>query len=331
MGLFIAFSKEVEEGKRLLDKSLKADPYCIPLQFARTAVLIMEEDFDGAIRQGEYLLQLNPNFLQANGIIGYSHFQLGHYQEALDWFQAMPLPNGAPYTDHGWLACCYQKLGQTALAKSHMAQQDAALGTALESPCMYATKALYAIHEEQYEEAVQHLKEGIDKQFTDFVWLDKDPSYKALHNLPSFQSLSQYLIEKRARHSETIEGPKKYASSNLSLREAESINTQLIAYMEEYEPYLDNQLSLRQLADQLNVNTNYLSQVINEKHEKNFFEFINSYRVNALKQKMENPKNRQFTLLSLAYECGFNSKTTFNTTFKKLTGLTPSQYLKKVG
>ena len=101
--------------------------------------------------------------------------------------------------------------------------------------------------------------------------------------------------------------------------------------MEKHKPYLENNLNLRGLAQELDVNANYLSQVINEQHGKNFFEFINSYRVNELKEMMNDPTNRQFTLLSMAFDCGFNSKTTFNTAFKRITGLTPSQYLKKVG
>ena len=63
---------------------------------------------------------------------------------------------------------------------------------------------------------------------------------------------------------------------------------------------------------------------------QNFFEFINAYRVSELKEKLENPENRQFTLLSLAFDCGFNSKTTFNTAFKRITGCTPSQYIKQI-
>lgn len=123
----------------------------------------------------------------------------------------------------------------------------------------------------------------------------------------------------------------RYAHSKLSEAEAKAIDQRLIKHMEVAKSYLDNQLSLRQLADCLEVNTNYLSQVINEQHGKNFFEFINEYRVDALKEKLEKPENRQFTILSLAFESGFNSKTTFNTAFKRITGFTPSQYLKMVG
>jgi AraC-like DNA-binding protein len=116
----------------------------------------------------------------------------------------------------------------------------------------------------------------------------------------------------------------------LSETDACEIDRKLLNFMKEEKPYLDNQLSLRQLAEDLEVNTNYLSQVINERHEKNFFEFINAYRVTELKEKLEDPQNRQFTILSLAFDCGFNSKTTFNTAFKRITGCTPSQYLKQI-
>ena len=93
-------------------------------------------------------------------------------------------------------------------------------------------------------------------------------------------------------------------------------------------PYIDGKLSLKQVAQKMEISTNYLSQVINENLKKNFFDFVNEYRVNLVKQKMKDPTNSQYTLLALAYDCGFNSKSSFNVIFKKNTGLTPSQYLK---
>ena len=119
----------------------------------------------------------------------------------------------------------------------------------------------------------------------------------------------------------------QYQKSGLKNDDAKNHLKQLIQFMEEEQPYLDGKLSLKEVAFKLNISTNHLSQVINEKLEKNFFDFVNGYRVDLVKKKMNNPTNKNFTLLSLAFDCGFNSKSSFNSIFKKHTALTPSQYL----
>ncbi|WP_425412660.1 helix-turn-helix domain-containing protein [Lewinella cohaerens] len=82
------------------------------------------------------------------------------------------------------------------------------------------------------------------------------------------------------------------------------------------------------MAEHLDLHPNQLSWLLNECLGKNFSEFINHYRVETFKRLAKEPANAHITLLGLAYESGFNSKTVFNTYFKKETGLTPKQFLK---
>jgi AraC-like DNA-binding protein len=102
----------------------------------------------------------------------------------------------------------------------------------------------------------------------------------------------------------------------------------LLHHIEENEPYLDPSLSLRSLAEQIDVHPNQLSWLLNENLDQSFNEFINTYRVEAFKRLAKDPANAHLTLIGLAYDSGFNSKTVFNTYFKKQTGFTPKQYLK---
>jgi AraC-like DNA-binding protein len=104
--------------------------------------------------------------------------------------------------------------------------------------------------------------------------------------------------------------------------------TRLLQYINEKKPYLDPNLTLRSLAEQVNIHPNQLSWLINESMGKNFNEFINHYRVDTFKMLSNDPKNSHLTLIGLAYDSGFNSKTVFNTYFKKETGLTPKEFLK---
>lgn len=123
------------------------------------------------------------------------------------------------------------------------------------------------------------------------------------------------------------EKPKeKYAKSGLRASEAKKIFQSLTSLMKEELLYKKGELSIGELASILDVSSNHLSQIINEKEGKNFYEFINSYRIEEFKRLIAVPENQKLTLLALAYECGFNSKSSFNRYFKKSTGQTPSQY-----
>ncbi|QNH60890.1 helix-turn-helix domain-containing protein [Hymenobacter sediminicola] len=99
----------------------------------------------------------------------------------------------------------------------------------------------------------------------------------------------------------------------------------LLHHMQVVHPYLEPELTLGELAAQLRTNTSWLSKVINTGCEQNFNDFINEYRVREAERRLRDPKFRHYTLLAVALEAGFNSKSTFNRVFKKLRGLTPSE------
>ncbi len=107
-------------------------------------------------------------------------------------------------------------------------------------------------------------------------------------------------------------------------------NDKLLQYITTEKPYLNPELSLQELADQIGEKRYFLSIVINQKHNKNFFEFINEYRIEEVKSNMKDPKNKHLKIISIAYDSGFNSKTSFNRIFKQLNHMTPSQYMSKI-
>jgi AraC-like DNA-binding protein len=100
----------------------------------------------------------------------------------------------------------------------------------------------------------------------------------------------------------------------------------LLHHMTENKPYLVPEITLSALASELDVSPEYLSGIINSKLGRNFFDFINHYRTEEFKSRCKAPENRKFTLIAIAYDCGFNSKATFNRVFKKVTGMTPGEY-----
>lgn len=121
----------------------------------------------------------------------------------------------------------------------------------------------------------------------------------------------------------------KYKRSGLKDKDAERYFKDLLRIMDTEKPYLNEKLSIQDLSDILRISRHYLTQVINEKTHKNFYTFINEYRLEEVKKRMLSDKFINYTILGIALESGFNSKSTFNTLFKNYTGITPSEYRKK--
>jgi len=100
--------------------------------------------------------------------------------------------------------------------------------------------------------------------------------------------------------------------------------------MDEQKPHLQARLTLQDLAEICEMAPHQLSRLINDSLDQHFFDFINGYRVQTFQKLVVDPGKQSFTLLALAHEAGFNSKSTFNAIFKKVTGTTPSAYARKV-
>ena len=105
----------------------------------------------------------------------------------------------------------------------------------------------------------------------------------------------------------------------------------LLGLLQEEKIYEDPELSLTQVAKQLQSNPSFISMVVNRGFGLNFNDFINQFRIEAVKEMLKKGEHKKQTLLGIAYECGFNSKATFNRAFKKVTGLTPKEWVQQNG
>jgi len=121
---------------------------------------------------------------------------------------------------------------------------------------------------------------------------------------------------------------KKYSKSKLSDEQRKTLKAHLLAVMEDHEPYLENGVTLPQLASLMECTPNNLSQVINDGFGKTFFDFINGYRIIYAKRQLLSPE--RVAVLQVAMNAGFNSKSAFYAAFKKEVGMTPSQYRKMI-
>lgn len=122
------------------------------------------------------------------------------------------------------------------------------------------------------------------------------------------------------------ENKEKYKQSNLT----EEVKTAFIAKLQEYmvneRPYMNPELTVQDLSKQVNIARHHLTEILNSDIGKNFFTFINEYRINAVKRRLMDEKFDHLTIIAIAYDCGFNSKSTFNSIFKQHTNMTPSKW-----
>ena len=119
-----------------------------------------------------------------------------------------------------------------------------------------------------------------------------------------------------------IEGKKL----SLSDRKRNQYYQKLLSYMDSERPFLDPDISIINLGEKISVPPRSLSEVINTLEKKNFHDFINYYRIKESEKLLFKSTSEQKTILEVLYEVGFNTKSAFNTAFKKQTGMTPTEY-----
>jgi len=119
----------------------------------------------------------------------------------------------------------------------------------------------------------------------------------------------------------------KYKKSGLTIRFSEDLKEKLVYLLENEKLYRQNNISLEILSQRLDTTRHNTSQVINEHFGLNFFELINKYRINEVKNILQRDTHNNVNIIDVAYEVGFNNKVTFNKSFKKILSLTPTQYI----
>lgn len=134
------------------------------------------------------------------------------------------------------------------------------------------------------------------------------------------ESLDGSIVELKGR---------KYEKSGLKDDDAAGYLDALENYMREEKPYLNGDLSIVEVSERLGIPRHHITQVINGRLNKNFYSYVNDYRIRYATEKMTREDFQEHSIIRIAYDSGFNSKSAFNTIFKKYTGLTPSEYRKR--
>lgn len=154
------------------------------------------------------------------------------------------------------------------------------------------------------------------------------PTIWQLHTKEDKQQVFEEIHEAEATDAATVttEARSRFA---LQTEKKEEIVAKIISSMENERIFLQPELTLQDLSEKLSVPAYQVSLAINEGLNKTFYDLVNGYRVEEAKRLLTDPKSKASKILAVAFDAGFNSKTTFNTVFKKFTGLTPSDYKDK--
>lgn len=164
------------------------------------------------------------------------------------------------------------------------------------------------------------------------------PTLLGLAHIAYSYLLGYYVINQKAIYTNVAptvsldlldEQPKtRYRNSTMTEADKQRLVGQVTRIMADKKPYLNKDLTLSMLAEQLRLSPTQLSQVLNEGFGESFYTFINRHRVEESKRLLVDPAFAHYSILGIAYEAGFNAKSTFNKTFRELTGQIPSEYQK---
>jgi len=282
------------------------------------------QNFEKANYYFERLYQLEPNF-----IVGYSisALSLASQDRAKDIFElSARIPNiqNADVEKIILNTLAYAKLGDRNEVEQGIKELENSLNTEIGERILYFLINIETILG-NHKRAFELIEIGISRRDPLITLLKIEPILTPLHNFDEWNNAMNriYALSDNNEYKTVV-----VSKSIMPEKEINSFKSKITSYMMEIKPHLNPELSLKQLASELNIHPNKLSWLINVQIGKNFNEFINSYRIDEFKQKAIDPINNNLTLLGLAYECGFNSKTVFNSQFKKSTGMTPKEWLK---
>ena len=197
----------------------------------------------------------------------------------------------------------------------------------VEHPPLLAWDLYFMVHSGNLQEAMKLLNTKVALKMGQVINLKFDPLLQPLHHIEAYRELVQKYFPDHILL--TLGQKQERIKDILSPTEAKYHADLLLSKMEEEKYYLDAKLGLKDLAEKINLHPNKLSWLLNERVGKNFYHFINSYRLKEFQEKAVDPKNQHLSVLGLAYESGFHSKSVFNDYFKKTTGLTPKAWIKQ--
>lgn len=305
-----------------LELALEIDPLSQETIFYKAYYHYNSEEFDTAMGILNQVLEKNPHNLPAIITKCYCLLKMKQPKEAVAFLNQAPSEVIPPSETLG-INCLADIVSD---GNAELSESFTELYNQAQDPMAFQQHTFlmhaYSILEE-YDKAFEWLEKAMEMKSSILFLGMSDPLSK---NLRTDSRYSEFRTRLYGEISSTE--TKKQKQALLDENTSNEYSTSLLRYMEEEQPYLSPDLSLRSLAERIEIHPNQLSWLLNDKLGKNFNQFVNQYRVEHFKELATDESNSHISLIGLAYESGFNSKTVFNTYFKKEVGMTPKEWLK---
>ncbi|MBT33244.1 MAG: AraC family transcriptional regulator [Thalassobius sp.] len=340
---------EVESALEYLKKALAISPNYSAALEATAECYTGIGDFAKAMSFVDKAMVYNP--LSANHCFtkGYLYYLRKEYVESLKWM------NKSLEIDAQWQlalqikACCYILMEDKQslydfLASSSFIQNVSEFKLLYqfrneivpENRVNYEPKSVgylpwevyFPLYQNDENAALVALKSGVNNHLGQYINFISDPLMEPLKSSSEYIHLCNTTFKKQSPNvvAKPIQVSQPEEIFDLESDEFEAL---LLKVMQEDQLFLNPELNLRTLAEKIELHPNKLSWLLNKKMGKNFNDFVNSYRLETFKAKSIDPANKHLTILGLAYESGFRSKSVFNDFFKRETGLTPKKWMKQ--
>lgn len=322
MAATLVAENKTKAAHQYIQTAFQLDPFSHINFHLQGFIHYIEGNYKKAIENYEKALQINPEFTASILYLGQTHILMKNYTRAHFLYSMF---DDAKLKD-------VLKLGGLALVSIFQDDQEYLI-TSIEKLKNYlksdlAERALYFLiliyaQMDNKDQTLIFLQKGLEMRLPMMLYMDVEPLLKTVRSDSRIDQLLSNIIQKEDKAIKAS----KYQKPLLSRKEIKTKKSELLTLMENEQPYLNPDLTLRDLAELIDLPPNYLSQLLNEGIKKNFSEFVNSYRVNTFKKKVMNPENQHISMLGIAYDSGFNSKSSFNTFFKRITGITPKAFV----
>ena len=322
MSFLYIIAGEKKKSFEHLEIALIIDPLSQQTQFYSAYFHYMIEEYETALELLNSCLKHNPKNIPVHSVKCYCLLKMGRCDEVIHYFDSLPSGIMGAGDNLGLTGMAYAVKKDAANTSKYLAQ----LLDYMKGPDGFRAQSylflMYAIMGEN-DKAFEWISHSLESKSSLLLFNFADPLVNSIKDDPRYLEFHKIIYQKDSVTEITLKKKALLDAATIA-----TYTTRLLNFINEEKPYLDPDLSLRSLAKQVDIHPNQLSWLLNESMGKNFNEFINHYRVEAFKLLSKDPSNKHLTLISLAYESGFNSKTVFNTYFKKETGLIPKEFLK---
>lgn len=323
MSYMYALRDDFAASKTKIEEALEVDPLNQETLFFKAFYLYRSKHFEGALQQLDTLLSINPHSIPSLITQTYILLELNRMEAVQECIDHLPVEMIIPSEIIG-LRCLHAIRSKNETdAQMYLDALEQFAETASNHQA-HSYLFLTYVNLKRFDDAVALLERWIPKQSSILLLMYADPLATTFRTDPRFRVWQEKLY---GLPDQPKSNP-RVRTQLLSDEEAADFQAALDRYMLEELAFLSPDLSLRQLAAEINMHPNQLSWLLNSQYGKNFNAFVNDYRIDHFKKLASDHGNRHISLIGLAYESGFNSKSVFNTYFKKREGLTPSAYVK---